>query len=309
MVDTQPSAGAQTVLVVGGTGDLGGRVVDALLARHKRVRALVREGTDASRLTAKGVEIVRGDMLDPPSLDRAMEGVSAVVTSAAGYTRRRRGDSLRTDDVGNKNLVGAAKRAGVGRFVFTSILTCDLARDVPHFWTKKVIEDYLEASGVPFVSLRPGAFLGGGGGGFWARMLKQRKVFRMTPPGVRITFIHPDEVARALAMAVDEPRAVGRRIDLGSDRALSSEELAGVLSSVLGAPVRVGGGGGMMAMFRFIAIFSKGARDLFAMFRFFATGKYVADTAIQGELFGPVPKVEEAARRLVAEAGVQTKVP
>jgi uncharacterized protein YbjT (DUF2867 family) len=45
------------------------------------------------------------------------------------------------DDRGNRSLVDAATRAGVGRFVFTSILTCDQAPDVPHFWRKKVIED------------------------------------------------------------------------------------------------------------------------------------------------------------------------
>src|SRR5881296_3589393 len=73
-----------TVLVVGATGDLGGRVVDALLARGKRVRVLVREGTDPSRLAAKGVDIARGDMLDPASLERAMRGADVVVTTAAG---------------------------------------------------------------------------------------------------------------------------------------------------------------------------------------------------------------------------------
>src|SRR6266567_1549695 len=144
---------SSTVLVVGATGDLGGRAVDALLARGKRVRALVREGTDPSRLAAKGVEIARGDMLNPASLEKAMSGSSAVVTTAAGYTRRRKGDSLENvDDLGNRNLVDAAKKTGIRRFVFTSILTCDQARDVPHFWQKKLIEDYLEASGTPFVA-------------------------------------------------------------------------------------------------------------------------------------------------------------
>src|SRR5216110_3631090 len=108
-----------TVLVVGATGDLGGRVVDALLERGKRVRPLVREGTDPSRLAAKGVEIARGDMLDPASLERAMTGSNAVVTSAAGYTRRRKGDSLeKVDDLGNRNLVEAAKKTGIPRFVY-----------------------------------------------------------------------------------------------------------------------------------------------------------------------------------------------
>src|SRR6266567_874479 len=202
-----------TVLVVGATGDLGGRAVDALLARGRRVRELGREGTDPSRLAAKGVEIARGDMLDPASLEKAMSGSSAVVTTAAGYTRRRKGDSLeKVDDLGNRNLVDAAKKTGIRRFVFTSILTCDQARDVPHFWQKKLIEDYLEASGTPFVALRPGAFLGGGSARFFLRGLRKGRMMTFGSPTVRWTYVHPDDVARYLALAVDDPRAVGRRI-------------------------------------------------------------------------------------------------
>src|SRR5688572_24373351 len=137
------------ILVVGATGSLGGKVVKELLTRGKRVRALVREGTNAGHLATAGVEIIRGDMLNRASLDRAMDGSGTVVTTAIGYLRRRKGDSLATvDDLGNRNLVDAARAANIDRFVFTSILTCDKAVDVPHFWQKKLIEDYLERSGV-----------------------------------------------------------------------------------------------------------------------------------------------------------------
>ena len=290
-----------TVLVVGATGDLGGRVVRELLARGKRVRALVRPASDAAQLEKQGVEIARGDMLDPASLDPAMMGVDAVVTTAIGYSHRKKGDSLKTDFEGNGNLVAAAKRTAVPRFVLTSILKCDLARDVPHFWAKKEAEDYLEAQRVPFVALRPGAFLGGGMGGYVARGLRKGTLMRMTPPGVRITYIHPDEVARALALAVDEPRALHKRIDLGSDRAVSTEELADVFTRVLGRAVKPGGAG-MLRVFSLVGRIVPRMRDFAAMFAFFATGQYVADTRTQAELFGPVPRIEEAARKLAAEA-------
>jgi uncharacterized protein YbjT (DUF2867 family) len=114
------------VLVVGATGALGGRVVGELASRGRSVRALVREGSDASPLSEQGVEVVRGDLVDPASLEPALDGVDALVTTAAGYVRRRKGDSLAAvDDRGNRNLVDAARNAGLGRFVFTSILTCD----------------------------------------------------------------------------------------------------------------------------------------------------------------------------------------
>jgi uncharacterized protein YbjT (DUF2867 family) len=97
-------------------------------------------------------------MLDPSSLDAAFAGVDAVVTSAAGYTKRRKTDTDRTDTEGNRNLADAAHRAGIRRFVFLGILQSDLARDVPHFWHKVETEQHLDELGVPYVSLRPGAF-------------------------------------------------------------------------------------------------------------------------------------------------------
>ena len=122
----------EPVLVVGSTGMLGSQVATELLKRGRQVRALVRPGSDASALEAAGVEIARGDMMDPWSLLRALEGIDAVITSAAGYTRHRKGDTPKTDTVGNINLVEAASRSGVRRFVLTSILTCDQTSKVPH---------------------------------------------------------------------------------------------------------------------------------------------------------------------------------
>jgi uncharacterized protein YbjT (DUF2867 family) len=65
------------VLVVGGTGMLGGQVVTELLSSGKRVRALVRPMSDATHLQRDGVEIARGDMMDPGSLLQAMDGADA----------------------------------------------------------------------------------------------------------------------------------------------------------------------------------------------------------------------------------------
>src|SRR4051794_38024456 len=113
------------VLVVGGTGMLGGQVVSELLAHGKGVRALVRPASDATRLEAAGVQIARGDMMDPASLLQAMAGVDAVISTAAGYTRHSKGDTADIDIAGNRNLAEAASAAGIRRFVLTSILSCD----------------------------------------------------------------------------------------------------------------------------------------------------------------------------------------
>src|ERR1700716_3530528 len=100
---------------------LGSQVVDRLMAHGKRVRALVRPTSQTERLVAAGVELAPGDLLAPETLRRALDGLDAVVTPAAGSTRHTRGGTIETDRTGNLNLVDAAAEVGVRRFVLTSI--------------------------------------------------------------------------------------------------------------------------------------------------------------------------------------------
>jgi uncharacterized protein YbjT (DUF2867 family) len=291
------------VLVVGGTGSLGGRVVDALQGRGKRVRALVRPASDAGRLEAAGVEIARGDMMDPHSLVRAMEGVDAVVSTAAGYTRHSKGDGPAIDVEGNRNLADAAAAARVRRFVLTSILTCDLTPDVPHFWHKKLAEDHLEERSVPFVALRPGAFLDlvTQAGDPFAR----HRISWFGSARVPLTFVLMSDVAGNLAAAVDAPVAAAERIDIGWDRPVSMQVVADLAGRLLGEQVRVRTvpAGLIRTVGRVVGPVAPMAKDMAAMVGWFQTGRYVADTTRQQQVFGAVPTAESAVASLLTGLG------
>jgi len=296
--------GEGPVLVVGGTGMLGGQVVTELLNRGKQVRALVRPGSDASRLESAGVEIARGDMMDQESLLRAMAGADAVVTTAAGYTRHRKGDTPETDTVGNSNLAEAAKRTGVRRFVLTSILTCDQTPRVPHFWHKRLMEDRLQALGVPFVALRPGAFLDQVTR-FGGDPVSKHKVMWFGSAGIPLTFVLTADVAGYLAAAVDAPGVEGHRIDIGWDRPISLQEFADLTERLTGEEIRVRSVpvGLLRAAGRVLGPVNPMAKDLAAMISWFQTGRYVADTTRQSEVFGAPPTAEDAVRRLITSLG------
>lgn len=291
------------VLVVGGTGHLGGKVVAALQAKGKPLRALVRPGSDASGLQG-GVEVVRGDMMDPDSLLRAMNGADAVITSAAGYTRHRKGDTAATDITGNANLADAAARAGVRRFVLTSILTCDQAPGVPHFWHKRLAEDRLEEQQVPFVALRPGAFLDQvarfGGDPF-----AKRRLTWFGSSEVPMTFVLTSDLAGYLAAAVDVDVAPGSRIDIGWDRPVSMHQIADIAGRLLGEQISVRSipAGLLRGAGNVLGAAVPLARDMSAMIDWFQTGRYVADTTRQLEVFGPPPTAEDAVARLLAGLG------
>jgi uncharacterized protein YbjT (DUF2867 family) len=291
------------VLVVGGTGYLGGQVVDALLTRGKSVRALVRPRSDTTTLEAKGVEIARGDMLDLDSLMTAMEHADAVVTTAAGYTRRNQ-QALEIDTIGNANLAVAAARAGVRRFVLTSILTCDQTPNVSHFWHKKLAEDKLAELDVPFVALRPGAFLDQVTQLTGDPFEKKRLVWfgSTTTP---LTFVLTSDLAGYLAAAVDAAVLDGERIDIGWDRPVSLRQVAEVAGHLVGEPVSVRAvpAGLLRGIGAVVGRFVPGFKDMGAMVDWFATGNYVADTTRQQEVFGPPPTAEDAITRFARSLG------
>jgi uncharacterized protein YbjT (DUF2867 family) len=292
------------VLVVGGTGMLGGQVVAELLSRGERVRALVRPMSDATRLERAGAEIARGDMMDPASLLKAMDGADAVISTAAGYTRHSKGDTDKIDTIGNRNLADAASRSGVRRFVLTSILTCDQTPQVPHFWHKKLAEDRLEELGVPFVSLRPGAFFD-----MITRMsgdpFAKRRLMWFGSPTIPLTFVLTQDLAGYLADAVDAPGVDGQRIDIGWDRPVSIEKIAQISGRLLGQQVgvRTIPAGLITAAGAVVGRFSPMVKDMVAMMRWFQTGRFVADPSRQREVFGQVPTAEDSIARLVGSLG------
>jgi uncharacterized protein YbjT (DUF2867 family) len=150
------------ILVVGGTGDLGGRVVRRLLAAGRQVRCLVRPGSDASALRAVGAELVEGDLTDPASLRAACQDVDVVVASATTIGRRlagRKGPTIReVEEQGMADLCDAAEASKDQRFVFVSSAGSRGPHNTPMARAKAATERRLKASPLRRVIVRPDAF-------------------------------------------------------------------------------------------------------------------------------------------------------
>ncbi len=110
------------ILVTGATGHVGNTLVRELLSQHKCVRALVMPGEDTAALRDLPVEIVAGDVLDPSSLARAFEGVDVVYHLAGIISIMPGPDELmrRVNVAGTRNVIQAARQAGIRRLVYTS---------------------------------------------------------------------------------------------------------------------------------------------------------------------------------------------
>ncbi|MBA2557959.1 MAG: NAD(P)H-binding protein, partial [Chloroflexi bacterium] len=147
------------ILVVGGTGDVGGQIARALLERGEQVRVLVRPQSDYSGLEQAGAQPVIGDLKDRASLDDACRGVEAVVTTA---NTAKRGGEDNVDNVdlnGNVALIDAAQASGVQRFMFVSAMGADPLSPVPFLRAKGVSAQHLRDSGMEHVVLEPDAYM------------------------------------------------------------------------------------------------------------------------------------------------------
>ena len=151
----------QRLLVVGATGQLGAAVIPPLLARGCSVRALVRTVEAAQKLKSLGVQAVLGDLTDPASLDLCCGGIDAIVATATATVPNRKSDTVQAvDGAGYKNLISAAVRQSVRRFVFVSVPLAGAARpQAAVFSAKRRTEALLLATDLEVVILRPDAFM------------------------------------------------------------------------------------------------------------------------------------------------------
>jgi uncharacterized protein YbjT (DUF2867 family) len=228
------------ILVTGGTGFVGPKVVHALRERDLPVRCLVREPSarSAQALSAWGCELTPGDMTDSASLRTAVAGCEVVVHLVA--IRQGRAEEFhRVMEQGTADLVAAAQEAGVRRFVLMSALgTSEETKDlVPYYHAKWDMEQTVSASPLEHVIFRP-SFIFAREGGILPTFRRLARVTPVTPVigggRQRIQPVWIDDVGAYFAASVDKPEAGGRIFELGGPDVVSWNEFWQRLKQALG---------------------------------------------------------------------------
>jgi NADH dehydrogenase len=226
------------ILVTGGTGFVGGHVAQALRRAELPVRCLVRDRRGAAALERAGCELAEGDMTDPTSLRRAVDGVDAVVHLVA-IRQGKEAEFERIMTRGTRDLLGAAAEVGAGRFVHMSALgTSEQTKElVPYYRAKWEMEQSVQSSGLPYVIFRP-SFVFGSDGGILPTFRKIARLAPVTPitgsGEQRLQPIWVDDVASYFVRAVDDAATTGRIFELGGPEVVSWNELWQRLKQALG---------------------------------------------------------------------------
>jgi len=230
------------ILVVGATGDLGGRVVRRLRDQGHDVRCLVRSSSDDSELRDLGADVVHGDLTEPGSLAGACEGVTTVVATATAIARRLAGaakPSIReVDEDGMAALVDAAESAGVERFVYLSFPGVDTPIGTPLERAKLATERRLDSSTMRPVIIRADAFQEIHLGPLARFDMAAGKVEVIGKGDSRRRWISTEDVA-ALVAAVTVEADPGRIITVGGPEAISKNEAAKVAEAITGRRMKV----------------------------------------------------------------------
>jgi uncharacterized protein YbjT (DUF2867 family) len=226
------------ILVAGGTGFIGPKVVHALRAEDHPVRILARKPEKHDQLRAWGCEVVQGDMTDAASLRRAVEGCETVIDLVALISGKPE-DFRRVMIQGTRDLLSAAKKARAKRFILMSALgVSERTKDLtPYFHAKWDEEQAVQASGLDYTIFRPSFVFGGDGGSLpiYIRQVRWSPVVTVIGDGTRrLQPIWVEDVAAFFAKSLSTPGAVNRTFEVGGPDVVTWDELYERIRRVLG---------------------------------------------------------------------------
>jgi nucleoside-diphosphate-sugar epimerase len=246
------------ILITGGNGFVGRHVVAALQKRGDRVRVLALPGEDTRELRARGVSVHEGDIRRPESLTLPTREVDAVLHLAAMMdVWRPLADYREVNVTGTENVCRAALGAGVRRVVHmssSSVYGVALGRPAdesfplspfpdPYPLTKaagdELVQRMIRDHHLPAVIVRPDQIFGPGDHLHFGRMAERIGAGRSIVVGSGrnlLPLVYVDDIVRALLLALDHDRAVGRIYNVSAERPLTQQQFLVAIAAAIGAP-------------------------------------------------------------------------
>lgn len=212
-------------LIFGGTGNIGARVTERLVARGERPSVFVRDAKKAKVLFGDQVDIRVGDLANPrSSLAGALAGIDGVFLVTDGPDL----------DLQDRAVAFAASSAGVRHVVKLSTLDVHTGVGTGPWHARGEIA--VRESGVAFTFIQSAGFMSNALG--WSHSIRERGVLRTSTGQGKIAFIHPDDIADAATAALITGDHDGQSLIITGPEALSYGEMATIIGGAIGKRVR-----------------------------------------------------------------------
>jgi uncharacterized protein YbjT (DUF2867 family) len=213
--------------VIGGTGNVGAEVVRELQKREADIRLLIRKEAAAK---PSGVEVAVGDLLDPVSIQKALQGVDKLYLLNA----------VSPDEL-TQGLIAydLAKRMKLKQIVYHSVFRVEHFKDVPHFASKLAMENALRQFDLPFTMIRPNYFIQNDA--TLKDALTKAGIYPMPLGPVGVSAVDIRDIAEATAIALTSDGHFGKTYNLNGPEVLSGPKVASIWSGLLGQQIRYSG--------------------------------------------------------------------
>jgi len=221
------------VMLAGATGYLGRFITQELIHRDYDTKIIVRDKTRL-KLEEPNLEVTEAEVTKSETLKGICEGVDIVI-STVGITRQKDGLTyMDVDYQANANLIDEAKKSGVKKFIYISVLNGEKLRHLKICEAKEKSGDYLKSSGLDYCIIRPNGFFSDMAD--FLKMAKGGRVYLFGDGELRLNPIHGKDLAKAVVDAIDQDT---KEINIGGPDLLSQNEIAELALKAYGKAVRI----------------------------------------------------------------------
>jgi len=233
---TPPRPSDGTILVTGGTGYIGGRLVEELLGRGYAVRVMVRKSSPEHAERWPGAEIVVADAGDLASLVMALKGIHAAYYLIHSLLLGPK-EFEATDHANARNFRIAASQNGVSRIIYLGGLGDVRTYLSPHLRSRMQVAAELGSGSVPTTVLRAAVIIGSGSASYEIIQHLVRRLAVIVIPWWGRTKCQPisiRDVIKYLVGVLENPQTIGQSYDIGGPDVFTYEEMLRVVADVLG---------------------------------------------------------------------------
>ena len=222
------------ILLAGSTGYLGSYIAKELQKRSCFFRVIARNPEKLKQNDIEANEVLKAELTDPDFISECCKGIDVVI-STVGITRQKDGLTyMDVDYQANMNLLKEAKKSGVKKFIYISVLNGEKLRNLKICDAKEMFVEQLKKSGVDYCIVRPNGFFSDMSEFF--NMAKRGRVYLFGNGELRANPIHGEDLATVCVDAIDKP---DKEVEIGGPETLTQNDIALIAFDILGTKPKI----------------------------------------------------------------------